>query len=76
MLKYKTENKNIVRLQKHVTNKHQNAINTGKRLKNKSREDLKLLAAGLNIPVLVEIEEVKTKGWQGSAKGLLQILWD
>lgn len=44
--------------------------------KNESREDLKLLAAGLNIPVLVEIEEVKTKGWQGSAKGLLQILWD
>ena len=42
--------------------------------KNESREDLK--AAGLDIPVLVEIEEVKTKGWQGSAKGLLQILWD
>ena len=47
-----------------------------KDMKNKPEDDIKMLAAGLGIPLSVEEEELESKGWVGQAKGLLQILWE
>ena len=47
-----------------------------KDLKNKPRQDLETLATGLGILLSVQEEVIKTKGWEGRSKGLVQVLWE
>ena len=47
-----------------------------KDMKNKPKEDIEQLATGLGIPLSVEEPVLKAPGWQGKAKGLLQVLWE
>ena len=45
-------------------------------MKNKPDDNIKILATGLGIPLSMEEEEIKSKGWEGQEKGLLQVLWE
>ena len=47
-----------------------------KDLKNKPDDDIKTLATGLGIALSVTEEKVKSKGWVGEAKGLMQVLYE
>ena len=47
-----------------------------KDLKNKTKEDIEKLATGLEIGLSVEYQEIQATVWEGTAKGLMQILWE
>ena len=47
-----------------------------KYLKNKTKKDIERLAAGLEIGLSVEYQEIQATGWEGTAKVLMQILWE
>ena len=47
-----------------------------KELKKKNTLELKQLADGLSIVQEIEEDEIKSYGWEGKQKGLLQVLWE
>ena len=47
-----------------------------KYFKNKPDKDMKTLANGMGIALLVTEEKLLSKGWEGQAKGLMQVLFE